>query len=61
MTRPLTKPEIASLAADLAVMLTQIEAGDLDATTAMRHRIEGAIAVLDVVQGRAARFQAEAP
>ena len=61
MTRPLTKPEIAALGSDLRAMLLQIEAGDVDATAAMRHRIEGAVAVLDVVQGRAARFQADAP
>jgi hypothetical protein len=40
-------------------MLERIEAGELDATAAMRHRIEGAIAMLDVVQGRAARFDTE--
>jgi hypothetical protein len=32
-------------------MLERIEAGDRDATSAMRPRIEGAIAVPDVAQG----------
>jgi hypothetical protein len=40
-------------------MLDRIEAGELDATAAMRHRIEGVLAVLDVVQGRAERFHPE--
>ena len=60
MTRPLTGSEVAALAADLRAMLERIEAGELDATAAMRHRIEGALAVLEVVQGRAARFAPEA-
>ena len=54
---PLTRPEVAALAADLRTMLDRIEAGDLDASVSMRHRIEGAIAVLDVVQGRAKSFR----
>lgn len=60
MSRPLTHSEVAALAMDLRAMLERIEAGELDATAAMRHRIEGAIAVLDVIQGRVARFQPEA-
>ena len=57
VSRSLTKAEIAALSSDLRAMLERIEAGDLDATTAMRHRIEGAIAVLEVVRGRATRFE----
>lgn len=57
MSRPLTRAEVAALAADLRAILERIEAGDLDATTAMRYRLEGAIAVLDVIQGRIAQFQ----
>jgi len=57
VNRTLTAAEITALAADLNAMLDRIEAGDLDASIAMRHRIEGALAVLDVVQGRAARFE----
>jgi hypothetical protein len=57
VTRSLTRAEVIALAADLREMLAKIESGELDATAAMRHRIEGAIAVLDVVQGRAPNFQ----
>jgi hypothetical protein len=56
MSKALSRAEIAALADDLRTMLATIEAGDLDATTAMRHRIEGALAVLDVVQGRSSRL-----
>jgi hypothetical protein len=56
--KPLTASQVQALTDDLRAMLDRIEAGDLVATAAMRHRIEGAIAVLDVVQGRAARFEA---
>lgn len=59
MSKALSRAEVAALADDLKRMLASIEAGDLDATTAMRYRIEGAIAVLEVVQGRTARFHAE--
>lgn len=52
MPRTMTRSEIAALAADLARMLAQVESGELDATTAMRHRIEGAVAVLEAIQGR---------
>ena len=58
MPKTLTRSEVVALATDLTRMLDQIKAGDLDATPAMRHRIEGAVAVLDVVQGRSARFEA---
>jgi hypothetical protein len=58
MSRPLSRAEVAALTDDLREMLATIEAGNLDATTAMRYRIEGALAVLEVVQGRAARFDA---
>jgi hypothetical protein len=52
MGRALTRAEIGALATDLWEMLRRIEGGQLDATATMRHRIEGAIAILDVVQGR---------
>lgn len=61
MTRPLSRAKVAALADDLRRMLATIEAGDLDATTAMRHRIEGALAVLEVVQGRSARLSSTCP
>ena len=60
MGRSLTRSEVAALAADLRETLERIEAGELDATAGMRHRIEGALAILDVIQGRVARFQPEA-
>ena len=53
MAKPLTRSEIEALAADLKSMLARIEAGELEATTTMRHRIEGALIVLEVVQGHA--------
>ena len=56
MSRSLTRAEITALTADLQTMLAKIESGELDATVAMRHRIEGAIAVLAVVQGRSTSF-----
>jgi hypothetical protein len=56
--KALTREQVDALAGDLRALLRRIEAGDLDATTAMRYRIEGAVAVLDVVQGRAERFDA---
>jgi transcription elongation GreA/GreB family factor len=55
----LTRAELTALAADLRQLLDSIENGELDASAAMRHRLEGALAVLDVVQGRKARFEVE--
>ena len=52
MSSALTKPQIDDLARSLTEMLAKIESGDLDASVGMRHRIEGAIAALDAVQGR---------
>jgi len=57
--KTLTRAQVQALAEDLRALLDQIETGDLQATASMRNRIEGAIAVLDVVQGRTARFQPE--
>jgi hypothetical protein len=42
-------------------MLDTIEAGDVDATAAMRHRIEGALAALEVALGRSARLVFDLP
>jgi transcription elongation GreA/GreB family factor len=61
MAKSLTRAEVIALASDLRDMLDKIESGELDATTAMRHRIEGAIAVLDVVLGRATQFRPAQP
>jgi hypothetical protein len=56
MSKPLSRSEVNAFADDLRKMLAAIDAGHLVATAATRHRIEGAIAVIDAVQGRAARF-----
>jgi hypothetical protein len=49
---PLTKREIESLTDQLLALVEQIDSGDLRATPAMRHRIEGALIGLDIVIGR---------
>jgi hypothetical protein len=49
---PLTKREIESLTDQLLALIEQIDNGDLRATPAMRHRIEGALIGLDIAQGR---------
>jgi hypothetical protein len=51
MTRPLTKPEIKSLAADMVLLLSKVESEELKASLATRMRIEGAITALRVVLG----------
>ena len=61
MGKPLSRVEVAALADDLRKMLASIEAGDLDATTAMRHRIEGALAALEVVLGHSAGLAFDLP
>lgn len=55
MTRALTKSEISSLAEEMRRLLSAIESGDLEASVAMRRRIEGALAVLRVVTGDSKR------
>ena len=60
MADALTLAQVQALADDLRSLLDKVEAGDLDATTAMRYRLQGAVAVLEVVQGRGARFEPEA-
>lgn len=50
--RPLTRAETVDLAARIGELLSTIAAGDLDATAATTYRLEGALAVLDVVAGR---------
>lgn len=49
---PLTKREIESLTDQLLALIEQIDGGDLRATPAMRHRIEGALIGLDIALGR---------
>ena len=55
MTRVLTKGEISSLAVEIRQLLSAIESGDLQASVAMRHRLEGALTVLQVIQGESNR------
>jgi len=55
VTRALTKDEISSLAEEMRRLLSAIESGDLEASVAMRYRIEGAITVLQVVTGESNR------
>jgi hypothetical protein len=57
--KPLTRSEVDALAADLRSMLAKIETGELEATTAMLYRLQGAVGVLEVIAGRAARFELE--
>lgn len=52
MESPLTKREIESLTDQLLALIEQIDSGDLRATPAMRHRIEGALIGLDIALGR---------
>ena len=61
MGKSLSRAEVTALADDLRKMLATIESGDLEATTAMRHRIEGALAGLEVVLGRTARLAFDLP
>jgi hypothetical protein len=55
MTRALTKSEISSLAEELRRLLSAIDSGDLQTSVAMRHRLEGALTVLQVIQGQSNR------
>ena len=61
MATTLTRKQITALAAELRTMLDKIEAGDLDATISMRHRIQGAVIALDVVLGRSSRISFDLP
>jgi len=59
VSRPLSESQVEALADDLRAMLAKVDSGDLDASAAMRYRIEGAIAALDVVQGRSRGLAAQ--
>lgn len=61
MAKSLSRVEVAALADDLRKMLANIESGDFDASAAMRHRIEGALAGLEVVLGRSAGLAFDLP
>ena len=53
MARPLTRLETTRLVRELQSLLNLIEIGELDASSGMVHRIEGAIKALQVVLGEA--------
>jgi hypothetical protein len=53
MAKSLTREEIGLLAHDLRTLLGQIETGELKADSAVRHRIQGALTALEVIQGEA--------
>jgi hypothetical protein len=50
--RRLTNSQVLALADQLRSLLSHIEGGAMDASTATRYRIEGAVAALDVALGR---------
>ena len=49
--KPLSRQQIEKLADDLRMLLVQIEAGELKANATTRHRIQGALTALEVIQG----------
>lgn len=49
---PLTRAEVDELAATLRRLLDAIDADELTASAATRHRLEGALTALDVVAGK---------
>lgn len=53
MAKPFTRTQVEALVSDLQRLMDQVDAGDLDATIAMRHRIEGAVSALKVALGEA--------
>ena len=54
MPRTLTRSELTQLAESLAAVLAAIRAEELDASTAMTYRIEGALVALQVALGGSA-------
>jgi hypothetical protein len=51
MPRPLTKRQVEALLTDLETLIHRFNAGELDASISMRHRIEGAATALNAVLG----------
>ena len=47
----MTRTEQDALRADMVALLAAVDAGDVEMTTPMRYRLEGAVAVLAVVAG----------
>jgi len=59
--RPLTRPEVSALDDQLRAVLGAIDAGELDASSAARSRLEGAVAALDAVLGRPSSLLTDLP
>jgi hypothetical protein len=57
VARPLTRVEIDSLVEELTRLLEEIGSGELEASSAMKHRIEGAIVALRVALGLLSRAE----
>jgi hypothetical protein len=53
MAKPLTKSQTEALAKDLQALLNRLKDGDLEASTGMMLRIEGAVKALQIVLGEA--------
>ena len=51
MASPLTRSQTAALAKDLQALLDRVKPGDLEASTGMMLRIEGAVKALQIVLG----------
>jgi hypothetical protein len=55
VTKRLTATQADELSEDLRSLLQRIDAGELVASTATVHRIQGAIVALEVVSGRSSQ------
>jgi hypothetical protein len=53
MAKPLTRSQTVALAKDLQVLLDRLKDHDLEASTGMLLRIEGAVKALQIVLGEA--------
>lgn len=59
--KPLTTRQIVALADQLRTLLDYFAEGTIDASTATRYRIEGAVAALDAALGRPTTLFAAKP
>ena len=57
MGKPLTRSQTATLASDLQNLLDRLREGDLEASTGMMLRIEGAVKALQIALGEADRSE----
>jgi hypothetical protein len=55
MPKPLTKIAMQSFASELQALLEQVNHGEMTATAATRHRLEGAIVALKIALGESDR------